>query len=45
MSAAQVADGWQALSEWASAAAGFGYAVGIMSAARKPHGWRARALA
>ena len=45
MSASQVADGWQALSKWASAATGFGYAVGIMAAARKPHGWRARALA
>ena len=45
MSASQVADGWQALSKWASTATGFGYALGIMAAARKPHGWRARAIA
>jgi hypothetical protein len=36
---------WRQLAEWASAGTGFGYAVGIMAAARKPHGWRARSLA
>jgi SAM-dependent methyltransferase len=43
--AAALEAAWRALSEWASAGTGFGYAVGIMAAARKPHGWRARALA
>ena len=43
--APQVARAWQDLSEWATTGAGFGYALGILSAARKSHGWRARALA
>jgi len=45
MSPSAVAAAWGELAEWASAATGFGYALGIMAAARKPNGWRARAVA
>jgi SAM-dependent methyltransferase len=45
LAASRVEAAWRELFEWATAGAGFGYALGIMSAARKPHGWRARALA
>jgi SAM-dependent methyltransferase len=45
MSASAVAAAWGELSEWASAGTGFGYALGIMAAARKPNEWRARAVA
>jgi SAM-dependent methyltransferase len=40
---ASVAEGWAALREWAAAGRGFGYALGIMTAGRKPDGWRQRA--
>jgi SAM-dependent methyltransferase len=39
MPASAVAAAWGELAEWASAAAGFGSALGIMAAARKPNGW------
>lgn len=39
-----VAAGWQALRDWAADGTGFGYAVGIMAAARKPNDWRSSAL-
>ena len=42
---AAVEAAWQELSEWASAKSGFGYALGIMAAARKPHGQITRSLA
>jgi SAM-dependent methyltransferase len=45
LAASQVAAAWRELSEWATVGTGFGYALGIMAAARKPHGWRARTLA
>jgi SAM-dependent methyltransferase len=36
---------WRELREWAAADEGFGYALGMMVAARKSDGWRAGALA
>src|SRR6185295_19182235 len=45
MPASAVAAAWSELSEWASVGTGFGYALGFMAAARKPNGWRARAVA
>jgi SAM-dependent methyltransferase len=40
--AAEVESAWRDLADWASRP-GFGYAVGVMAGARKPHGWTARA--
>jgi SAM-dependent methyltransferase len=43
LAADAVDDGWAALREWAASGRGFGYALGIMTAGRKPDGWRKRA--
>jgi SAM-dependent methyltransferase len=40
---ASVQRAWAELSEWASRQNGFGYAVGLMAAARKPDDWASRA--
>lgn len=40
---AAVQRAWGELGEWASDSGAFGYALGWMAAARKPHGWTARA--
>jgi SAM-dependent methyltransferase len=45
LAADAVDEGWAALREWAAASRGFGYALGIMTAGRKPDGWRKRARA
>jgi SAM-dependent methyltransferase len=37
---ASVQSAWAELSEWASRGGGFGYALGLMSGARKPDDWR-----
>jgi ubiquinone/menaquinone biosynthesis C-methylase UbiE len=37
-----VAAAWAALREWAAGGPGFGYALGIVTAGRKPFGWRKR---
>jgi SAM-dependent methyltransferase len=44
LAAATVQRSWDELRQWAAGGVGFGYAVGLMAAARKPDDWDPRAL-